>query len=169
MHPRVAAKAIKLQQRAKERFGLRIIITDTLRTQAEQAALYAQGRLSVAEVNRLRRIVGLAGITQSQNRIVTNARHANTSWHGYGLAFDIAVTDITGRKINWTNKSDWNADGIDDWKQVGSLAEECGLEWGGNFKSIYDAPHFQDTFGLTLAQVRAKYPAGVTIKDEVVG
>ncbi|MGI8437890.1 MAG: M15 family metallopeptidase [Chthoniobacterales bacterium] len=29
------------------------------------------------------------------------------------------------------------------YKVVGALGEELGLEWGGNWKTIQDEPHFQ--------------------------
>ncbi|PGN53968.1 hypothetical protein CN978_30015 [Priestia megaterium] len=42
-----------------------------------------------------------------------------------------------------------------------------GLEWGGDFKSIKDTPHFQLTFGLTLSQLRAgKRPSGSTVTSD---
>ena len=41
------------------------ILTCTLRTLAEQKALFAQGRLPLSEINRLRKIAGLGAITAS--------------------------------------------------------------------------------------------------------
>ncbi|XIG94442.1 hypothetical protein C1N86_09690 [Priestia aryabhattai] len=39
------------------------------------------------------------------------------------------------------------------------------MEWGGDFKSIKDRPHFQLTFGFSLAQLRAgKRPSGSLIE-----
>ena len=159
LHPVLQLKAANLKQLASDRFGLNVIFTDTLRTGAEQDAYYAQGRQDVNTVNALRRLANMAPITQSANRIITRASKGS-SWHEYGLAFDIAIVDPTGRKIVWDNTSDWNQDSVDDWAQVGSLGDEVGLEWGGNFTSIYDAPHYQDRMGLTIAYMKANYKPG---------
>lgn len=158
LNPRLQYQFQLLQGRAKEKFGLTIICTQTLRTEAEQNALYAQGRKTLDEVNNCRKIAGMSPITDAQNKgRVTNAEHANQSWHGFGLAFDIAVVSPDGKHIIWDKTADWNADGIDDWTQVGSLADDIGLEWGGNFTSITDVPHYQNRMGMTLAQAQAKY------------
>lgn len=163
LHPVVRQKAVMLQALAQERFKLKIIFLDTLRTEAEQAAYYAQGRMGVVSVNQKRKAAGMPAIRASENKVVTKAKSASASWHGYGLAFDIAITDAQGKQIIWNKNSDWNKDGKDDWAQVGSLADEVGLEWGGHFTSIYDAPHYQDRMGLTIQQAQAKYPAGKVI------
>jgi hypothetical protein len=115
LHPRVQDKALKLQKLAKERFGLNIIFLDTLRSEAEQQAYYAQGRESLATVNAKRKLANLYAITEKENKIITKAKSASFSWHGFGLAFDIAITDASGKKIIWDKTSDWNGDGKDDW------------------------------------------------------
>ena len=160
LNSKVKAKALALQKLAKERLKLNVIFTDTLRTDAEQKAYYAQGREALDAVNAKRKAAGMSDISQAQNKVVTRANSAGTTWHGFGLAFDIAITDSTGKKIVWDKSSDWNGDHKDDWAQVGALADEVGLEWGGNFTSIYDAPHYQDRMGMTLAVVNAKFKAG---------
>lgn len=162
LHPEVKKAALTLIDLASKK-GLRLIVTQTLRTAEEQAALYAQGREPLEWVNNKRALAGLPPITQLENKgRVTKARTSADSFHGYGLAFDIAITDKSGRKIIWDSSSDWNADGIDDWAQVGRLAEQIpGLEWGGNFTSIVDMPHYQMRFGLTIADLKAgKRPKG---------
>jgi peptidoglycan L-alanyl-D-glutamate endopeptidase CwlK len=63
--------------------------------------------------------------------IVTNAR-AGYSNHNFGIAFDIGVFE--------------NSRYLDDspkYKAVGLLGTDLGLEWGGNWKTIQDEPHFQ--------------------------
>jgi peptidoglycan L-alanyl-D-glutamate endopeptidase CwlK len=163
LHPQIQPKADKLVQLAWERFKLRVKVTMTLRNNAEQSALFAKGRLDLASVNRMMSLAGMPAISSKENIIVTKAASAADSFHGYGLAFDIAITDETGKKIIWNSSSDWNVDGINDWYQVGSLAEECGLEWGGNFSAIPDGPHFQDRLGWTIVHLKmAKIPAGKT-------
>lgn len=65
--------------------------------------------------------------------------------HGFGLAFDVAL--IINGKADWSNQKLWN--------RIGALGKSLGLEWGGDWKSIVDKPHFQYTQGLTGADLRA--------------
>lgn len=155
LHPFVLAKANELKLRAKELLGLRVIITECLRTADEQAALYAQGRNELAVTNAMRAKAGMAPISAHQNTFtITNAATVADSFHGYGLAFDIAITDAQGKTIEWSSKSDWNEDGINDWLSVGQLGIDLGLEWGGNWTSRPDMPHYQYTFGKTIRALK---------------
>lgn len=161
LHPKLKKQALELQERSARELGLRIIFTQTLRSEDEQQALFAQGRAPLDQVNNLRAIAGLGPITASENKnIVTKARTSKDSMHGYGLAFDIAITSPDGKQIIWNSKSDWNQDSANDWDQVGKLGESIGLEWGGNWSSMPDPPHFQNRMGLTLADLKSgKKPA----------
>jgi len=134
--PQVRELAQQLLIRSSDN-GTPIIITQTLRTKAEQDALYAQGRTT-------------------PGFIVTKAKGGD-SFHNYGLAFDVAL--IVGNKVIW-NKNDNNHNKIDDWEEVGKMGESLGLEWGGRWK-FKDIPHFQLTFGLSIAELKAgKRPLG---------
>ncbi|QIZ69123.1 M15 family metallopeptidase [Geobacillus subterraneus] len=139
LHPIVADKARKLV-RAAHSEGIYIIITQGLRTIEEQNRLYAQGRTK-------------------PGRIVTNAR-GGYSYHNFGLAFDFCVCNVVNGKLVVS----WNLDRR--WFRVGQLGRTLGLEWGGDWKSFKDYPHFQYTFGLSLAQLRAgkQPPNTVTMK-----
>ena len=64
-------------------------------------------------------------------RIVTNARGGYSN-HNFGIAFDIGVFE-GGRYL----------DESPAYKVVGALGMKLGLEWGGNWKTIQDEPHFQ--------------------------
>lgn len=166
LHPSVQLKAMRLIGLAKERLGLNVIITQTRRTEAEQKALFSQGRGTLVETNALRKVAGMPPLSILDNeKIVTKASSVTQSFHGYGLAFDIAIVDATGKKIDWTEHSDWNNDGMNDWAQVGSLAQTVGLEWGGNWSSMPDPPHYQDRMGYTLAQLKTGVGAssGITV------
>ena len=110
--------------------GLKYILTCTYRSQFEQDALYAQGRLGIEEVNRLRLKAGLHGITPSENKIITKAKHSR---HTDREAFDIAMLDHDG-KINWK---------VIAYKVAGKIGKNLGLRWGGDFNSIKDYPHFE--------------------------
>ena len=63
--------------------------------------------------------------------IVTNARGGYSS-HNFGIAFDIGV--FSGNRYLPESPL---------YKAVGALGMELGLEWGGNWTSIVDQPHFQ--------------------------
>lgn len=117
--------------------GIYVIVTQGLRTIAEQNALYAQGRR------------GIKG-----EKIVTNAK-GGESYHNFGLAVDFAIVDKSGQTVYWDTNVDTNKDGQKDWYQVGKIGKQQGLEWGGDWTSFKDIPHFQYTFGLSLAQLRA--------------
>jgi peptidoglycan LD-endopeptidase CwlK len=118
-----------------------------LRTFECQDELYAQGRT-------------LPG------KIVTNARGGD-SFHNYGLAADY-VLDGSPEKpdIQWSGdiKSDLNHDGRNDWLQMAEIAVSCGLEAGYFWKRFPDAPHVQNRYGLTLAEIKEIYRAGHGIK-----
>lgn len=94
--------------------GLDPLITSTLRTEAEQTALYAQGRTV-------------------PGKIVTNAK-AGQSAHNHGLALDF-VPMVNG-------KPEWNAK-HPHWTQLGELAESVGFEWAGRWVRFREFPHIQ--------------------------
>lgn len=119
-------------------------VTQGLRDGMTQTALYAQGRQSLDEVNRLRKLACLPPLTANQNLEVTNAK-PGFSWHCYGLAVDLCYA--TGDPYREAGH------GL-TWEQIGVLAEAHELTWGGRF-STPDRPHVQWTGGLTLAQARA--------------
>lgn len=115
--------------------GVPILITQGLRTIAEQNALYAQGRTAAGS-------------------IVTNAK-GGYSYHNFGLAIDFALLTGNGSTVSWDTARDGDADGVKDWSEVVGVAKALGFAWGGDFKSFKDLPHFEMTFGLTTAQLRA--------------
>lgn len=75
---------------------------------------------------------------------VTNAR-AGHSNHNFGIAFDVGVFE--GRKYLPESEK---------YKAVGVLGMDLGLEWGGNWKTLTDQPHFQlrPAWAAGLAQTR---------------
>lgn len=98
--------------------GLHVIVTCTLRSDAEQAALYARGRTEPGS-------------------IVTWARPGE-SLHQHGRALDV-VPLRAGRPV-------WGTTGDDLalWRQVGDLGERAGLEWAGRWPAKRrEFPHFQ--------------------------
>jgi peptidoglycan LD-endopeptidase CwlK len=154
--PALRDKLEEFEELAEEN-SLQFIVTQTLRSQAEQEAYYARGRLSLDEVNKLYDNAALPPITSKENEvIVTKAKTVWDSFHAYGRAFDIAVVSPSG-KIDWSEGADWNSDGISDWIQLGKLGESIGLEWGGNFSGMVDLPHFQLREGYTIGELKKIY------------
>ncbi|MGG4188043.1 M15 family metallopeptidase [Paenibacillus peoriae] len=102
---------------------------------AEQNELYAQGRTKPGPK-------------------VTNAK-GGTSYHNFGVAVDFALLLPDGRSVSWDTKLDGNADRKAGWIQVVDIAKDLGFEWGGDWKTFTDLPHFQMVFGLSTAQYRA--------------
>lgn len=63
--------------------------------------------------------------------IVTKAKGGYSN-HNFGIAFDVGVFE--GAKYLPESPK---------YKAVGVLGMELGLEWGGNWKTLIDQPHFQ--------------------------
>ena len=126
LYPTVKALAEKLVAEC-EKQELKIKITDTLRTQAEQNALYAQGR------------------TKPGNK-VTNAKYPQSN-HCWGIAFDFCRNDGQGAYND--------NDGF--FSKVGQVGKALGLDWGGDWTSFVDKPHFEyDKYG-TWRALQSKY------------
>jgi peptidoglycan LD-endopeptidase CwlK len=134
--------------------GIPVIITSTMRSIEEQAALYAQGRNPLDIVNGLRVKAGLWLIGEVDNKkTVTDTMK---SMHlpivdvktreviAKSRAFDIAI--VKDRKQVWDLKVDVNENDLPDWEEVGAMGERIGLEWGGRWEKP-DRPHFQEKRG----------------------
>ena len=132
LHPALANTGRALVERCAGA-GLALLVTQGLRSWEEQDALYALGRTR-------------------PGKIVTHAR-GGQSYHNFGLAFDIVVLDSMG-------KAEWDA-AHPGWQMAGAIGKSLGLEWGGEWTSQTDLPHFQYTGGLSTQQCRALYPAGL--------
>jgi len=57
--------------------------------------------------------------------------------------------------VSWDTKRDGDGDGVADWDEVVADAKRLEWEWGGDWTSFKDLPHFQMTFGLSTADFRA--------------
>lgn len=77
--------------------------------------------------------------------IVTNAK-PGYSFHNFGLALDV-VPMVNGKPA-------WN---YSDWAKIGSIGKSIGFSWGGDWTSFKDKPHFEMSFGNSLAMLRSKY------------
>jgi peptidoglycan LD-endopeptidase CwlK len=103
------------------------VVTTGYRDPALQAQLYAQGRTAPGSV-------------------VTNAP-PGSSWHEFGLAFDVAVMGPNGNPT-WPND-------VALWSRIGAAGKAAGLQWGGDFTTLTDRPHFEFHPGVTLSMARA--------------
>ncbi len=156
-HPRLQVLAEKLVAEGKKQ-GLIIKIGECFRSVAEQDALYAQGRTTAGN-------------------IVTYARGSSySSMHQWGVAFDVIRNDGKGL---YNNNDGW-------FDKVGRLGKSLGLEWGGDWTSPVDKPHFQlpdwgstadklkhmyynvDNFRCTWAKEAVKVDKKITTYDEAV-
>jgi len=129
----------------------------TLRTFAEQDALFAQGRTILFDKSGRR--LG----------VVTKAK-GGQSIHNYGLAFDIVLLkdtngDGTFESASWETNVDFDKDGKPDWMEVVNIFKKHGWTWGGDWKSFKDVPHFEKTFGHTWKTLLPKHQS----KDFITG
>src|SRR5258706_3311945 len=128
LHPSLQLKAKESLQRAIN-MGIPLVVASAYRDPAEQARLYAQGRTTPGQ-------------------IVTNAP-PGSSWHEFRLAFDVAVLGPDG-KVIYPYPEDATL-----WAKIGAAGKAAGLQWGGNFASLVDRPHFEMHPGVTLSAARA--------------
>lgn len=100
---------------------------------------------------------------------VTNAK-GGQSIHNYGLAFDIVLLydndgNGTFEEASWSMVKDFDHNGKADFKEVVDFFKSKGWEWGGDWASFKDNPHFQMSHGYTWQKLKAKLDAGQVIID----
>jgi hypothetical protein len=78
--------------------------------------------------------------------VVTNAKGGD-SYHNYAVAFDVCEMK--------DNKASWDC----DWPKIALIGKEMGWEWGGDWKSFKDKPHFHRSFGKSVAELRTAHGA----------
>ncbi len=110
----------------------------TLRTFAEQDALYAQGRTK-------------------KGKKVTNAK-GGQSYHNYGLAVDIVLLidndgDGVYETASWDEKGDYDGDRKSDWMEIVAIFKRYGWEAGIDWH-FRDAPHFQKNYGYSIVTLQ---------------
>lgn len=129
LHPRLQGKIESIKSLCQKQ-GLFIGIGECLRTKKEQDALFAKGRTE-------------------KGSIVTNARGSTySSMHQWGVAFDFYRNDGMGTYDN--------SDGF--FEKVGKIGKSIGLEWGGDWTSPKDMPHFQlPDWGSTPKKLKNQY------------
>src|ERR1700751_2915198 len=84
----------------------------------------------------------------AREKIVTNAR-GGFSNHNFGVAWDIGIFK--------------DGDYIEEsklYKSAGAIGKQQGLEWGGDWESFADEPHFQVVAETELAKIRTFFENG---------
>ena len=121
--------------------------TAVYRSIHEQNQLYIQGRN------------GIPG------EIITHAM-GGESYHNYGLAVDFCLLTNKGTQATWNRNTDFNQNQQKDWLEVVNLFIQHGWEWGGNWESFKDYPHFQKTFGFTTGQLMNRINLHQTVENQ---
>ena len=114
--------------------GIKYFINETLRLQQTQYCYWLQGRGNPLElVNYFRTLSGLwtIGELDNQKQITQTVQ----SKHIIGKAIDI-VPSVDGKSPNW------NAP-IADYQKIASVMKSHGMNWGGDWKSFQDNPHYE--------------------------
>lgn len=113
--------------------GMDVRIISGTRTYAEQDALYRKGR------------------GNSTEKVVTNAKGGQSN-HNFGLAWDIGLFE-NGKYITTSSK----------YNQLYPLVKNLPmLEWGGNWISIKDNPHYQHSSLFDkISDLRNAFEAGM--------
>ena len=127
----------------------KIRITQGLRTFDEQAQLYAVGRTKAGKK-------------------VTNAK-AGQSIHNYGLAVDMCLI-IDGKTASWDTAKDWDNDKIADWYECVKIFAKHGWEWGGNWRTFKDLPHFEKKkIARAMSELKVSWRALVKLPKDKDG
>lgn len=136
LHPKAQELARRALKAIKDANINARIISGT-RTYAEQNALFAKGRFG------------------SKEDRVTNARGGQSN-HNFGIAWDIGIFTDDGKYLGESPL----------YKKAAAAVIAAALpklEWGGNWKSFPDQPHYQHATGLNISDVRAKFESGKAI------
>lgn len=140
MHPKLREEVEEIYEEIVAALKGRAIcrFAYTLRTFAEQDALFAQGRTK-------------------PGKILTRAR-GGQSYHNYGLAVDIVLLvdrdgNGTYETASWDTKSDFDGDRKADWMEIVDIFKRYGWTWGGDWK-FTDMPHFEKTFGKSIMELQ---------------
>lgn len=115
----------------------------------DQLALYSRGRQLLPDGSWL---------IMNKGEIVTNAK-PGFSWHCFGLAWDVSWAGMDPYL-----KAEPEHVRHDLWKEYGRCVKSYGCRWGGDsirlINGVWDIPHAEMTFGLTLAEANELYEIG---------
>lgn len=124
VHPDLIARVTRVLA-AMSALGFPMFVVSGVRTDAEQLALYHQGRTTPGKI-----VTNCDGVIKRSNH--------QTHSDGLGHAVDCAFVDnkLTVEDETWSPNSPWSA--------YGALAKAVGLHWGGDWvSSLNDRPHVE--------------------------
>jgi peptidoglycan L-alanyl-D-glutamate endopeptidase CwlK len=116
-HPELVARISKVLD-AMTVLGVPMIVTDGVRTTAQQRALYAKGRTVPGPI-----VTNADGVTKLSNHQIKG--------DGFGHACDVAF--LVNGQPSWDSRL--------PWKCYGACVEALGLVWGGSWTALHDLPH----------------------------
>jgi peptidoglycan L-alanyl-D-glutamate endopeptidase CwlK len=119
VHPRLAEVVTRICT-AMEALGFTMIVTDGVRSVAQQKALYASGRTKPGPI-----VTHLDGELKRSNH--------QTKPDGFGHAVDMCF--VIAGLASWDEQN--------PWALYGAMAKSQGCVWGGDWKSIVDKPHIE--------------------------
>lgn len=125
-----AQAAARASLRVVRDAGIDARIISGTRTYEEQNALFRKGRFG------------------NPGPIVTKARGGQSN-HNFGIAWDIGIFD-QGRYLGESGLYD----------KAGGLVASPGVEWGGNWRTFKDRPHYQLATSGPISVVRASFENG---------
>lgn len=112
-----------------------IEVLSGVRTNAQQAALYAQGRTAPGKI-----------VTQASTAALTPHGRRFFSGYIYGCAFDAMPLDDEGY-IQWfkdgPKQGQATPEGLSRLRMMAIYAQRQGCVWGGEWTSFPDLDHFQ--------------------------
>lgn len=120
LHPLMRPLAEAFIARLRDR-GVEVIVTCTYRSNAEQDALYAQGRGQKGQI-----VTYLKG-GESTHNFTIDGKPASK-------AFD--VVPMKNGKCLWNVMAP-------EWQEVGAVARSLGIAWGGDWVRFKDYPHLE--------------------------
>ncbi len=97
-----------------------MMVTDGVRTTAQQQALYRKGRTEPGAI-----------VTYADGVRVKSNHQARED--GFGQAVDCCF--VVNGKPSWDARL--------PWKVYGAMGEALGLTWGGSFQALHDLPHLE--------------------------
>lgn len=126
LHPEFQSKIRQLMAAARER-GIEAVVKSGHRSPEEQNELYSLGRTEPGSV-------------------VTEVKGGD-SWHNYGRSVDLIAVDKDGKRVF----------GESEERQLKELAQlassiDPSIVWGGSWKTMKDAYHFEWHPDTTLAE-----------------
>jgi peptidoglycan L-alanyl-D-glutamate endopeptidase CwlK len=94
----------------------------------------------------------------AQRPRVTKAKGGQSN-HNFGLAIDIGLFDAKGRYLTGSAKGDEDAYARLAAAVKSHVADKV-FDWGGDWRSITDMPHYEVETGLSIGELRKQFEAG---------